>query len=424
MVDGMFAGQALGHVGMAALTVAAPFITVLTAVVMLIGDGATSVMALKLGEGDAKGAPRVLGNAVVMMFAAAVLVAAIALPLLDVLLAAAGADAQTLPLARTYLQIAIGGTVLLGFSLGIDTFLRTLGFPNRTLAVQVVCAAVNIVLDYAFVMEGGFGLAGAAWASVLGQAAGAAVTVALLLRRDMPFRLRAADFRPDAHIIGRSLALGAPSFILKSSDALTNFILHALVLSLGAASALDGMTGGLALAVVGANARISSFLMVPAIGIAVAARPLIGYCHGAGLRERERRIVRCALLAGGCVMTAFWLVVELFPAPIMGLFGFAEASLPFATWALRVQVLAAPLLIVRVVGTNYFQAAGHAVRANVLMVFQQIVFLIPFIAAAPAVLPAFLPLDALQAVFAGIVAADVASTALTAVFLGRALVRR
>ena len=103
----------------------------------------------------------------------------------------------------------------------------------------------------------------------------------------------------------------------------------------------------------------------------------------------------------------------------MGLFGFHGETAAFAAWALRVSLLAMPILMVRITGTNYFQAIGGANKAIQLTFCQQVVFLLPFIVAAPLVLPQLTGATPLESVFWGMLASDVASTALVAVFLLR-----
>ena len=414
LVDGMFVGQALGPAGVAATTIAMPFVTLLNALIMLIGDGGTAVLALRLGAGRRGDAAQVLGNALFMLLGASVLLGGTVMLWADPLLALAGASGPVLEQAKTYLVITVFGTFALGFSLGIDTFLRAAGFPNRTLFVQVLGAVANIGLDYAFVMVFGWGIVGAAVATVLGQVVAMAVTMALLFRRDMPFRLRGRDLRPAGPLIGRMALLGMPSFIVRGSDAALNIVLNALVVGYGASTALGGDD---ALAVSGAISRVTQFALVPAIGIAIGMRPLVGFNFGAGDGVRVRGLVVRAAVAGSACLAVLWAAIEIEPGLLMSLFGFEGDTAVFACWALRVSLLAMPILMIRITGTNYFQGIGRAKKAIVLTFCQQVVFLLPLLVLAPLVLPLVTDATPLESVFWGMFAADVASTALVAWFL-------
>lgn len=414
LIDGMFVGQSLGPTGVAATTIAMPFVTLLNAIIMLIGDGGTAVVALRLGAGAREGASRVLGNALVMLLVLSVVLGMTVFWWVDPLLGLVGASGVVLEQAKTYLIITMLGTFALGFSLGIDTFLRAAGFPNRTLLVQVVGALANIGLDYVFVIVWGWGVAGAAWATVLGQVVSLAITVGFLFKRDMPFRLHARDLLPDVPLMVRITLLGMPSFIVRGSDAALNLVMNALIVGYGAMTVIGGDD---ALAVSGAINRVLQFALVPAIGIAVAARPLIGFNYGANDPARVRAIVRTAIASGVLCLTLVWLVVEIDPTLLMGLFGFKGETVNFAAWALRVSLLAMPILMVRIMGTNYFQAIGGANKAILLTFCQQVVFLLPFIVLAPQVLPQVIGVTQLESVFWGMFASDVVSTALVAVFL-------
>ncbi len=414
LADGMFVGQMLGTGGVAATAVAMPFVTLLNALVMLIGDGGTAVLALRLGAGCQKDAARVLGNAIVMLLGLSALLGMTVFVWADPLLALAGASGAVLWQARTYLLITVYGTVALGFSLGIDTFLRAVGFPNRTLLVQVVCAVVNIALDYVFVMVFGWGVVGAAMATTLGQVAAMVVTLLFLFKRDMPFRLRWPDLRPNAVLMGRIALLGIPSFIVRGSDAVLAIVLNALVALYGATEAVGGDG---ALAVSGAVSRVAQFALVPAIGVAVGMRPLVGFNYGAGNLARVRGIMVRAMVAGAAALAALWTAVEAAPQILVELFGLEGDVSEFSCRALRIALLAAPVLVVRIVGTNYFQAIGRAKTAAVLVLCQHVVFLLPLTALSPIVLPEMAGTTQLESVFWGMFAADVASTALTACVL-------
>ena len=110
LVDGMFVGQALGSAGVAATAIAMPFVTLLNALVMLIGDGGTAVVALRLGAGERQGAASVLGNALVMRLILAVVLGATVLWWADPLLGLAGASGAVLGQAKTYLVVTVFGT--------------------------------------------------------------------------------------------------------------------------------------------------------------------------------------------------------------------------------------------------------------------------------------------------------------------------
>lgn len=423
LVDGIFVGQALGSAGVAATTIAMPFVTLLQALTMLIGDGGTAVLALRLGAGRRTDASQVLGNALVMLLGAAVLLGGTVFFWADAVLALTGASGAVLQDAKTYLLITFSGTFALGFSLGIDTFLRAAGFPGRTLLVQVAGAVANIALDYLFVIVWDWGIAGAAGATVLGQVSSLAITFFLLFKKDMPFRLRLSDLRPNAHLMFRIAALGMPSFIARSSDAALNIVLNVVVVAYGAFSVIGADD---ALAAVGAIARISQFAMVPAIGVAIAARPLIGYNSGSGNLARVRSLVWTGIVSGGACLTLGWLLIELCPQLFIGLFNFPEEVERFSIWTLRVTLLALPIIMVRIMGTNYFQARGFARKATILTFCQQIALLLPLIIVAPIALPLFTPASPLESVFWGMLAADILSTLLVGAFLFRepALKRR
>ena len=137
----------------------------------------------------------------------------------------------------------------------------------------------------------------------------------------------------------------------------------------------------------GAISRVTQFALVPAIGIAIGMRPLVGFNFGAGDGVRVRGLVVRAAVAGSACLTVLWAAIEIEPGLLMSLFGFEGDTAVFACWALRVSLLAMPILMIRITGTNYFQGIGRAKKAIVLTFCQQVVFLLPLLVLAPLVLP-------------------------------------
>ncbi len=209
-VDHVLVGQAISTVGVAAITICDPFVLLITALAVLVGDGGSFVIALSMGAHDTRKAARAAGTGIA---AAAVLSLAFALTatlFADPLLRFAGASETLLPHARPFLQIIAWSSLFTAFSSGISSFVRTAGYPNRVFAIQTISILCNIALGYLLVIVMDTGTAGAACATAIGQAAATIATIAFLLKRDMPFKLRARDLVPDFRMLFKRRRSASP----------------------------------------------------------------------------------------------------------------------------------------------------------------------------------------------------------------------
>ena len=139
IIDSIFLGNAMGELGLSAVTVANPIMIVFMALAMLLGNGGNALAALRLGEGDRIGAEISLGNVVTtsIILSAAIALLAANPAILDWLLTISSATDDVRPYARIFIQILCFGFILQQIGFGVNNFIRTAGAPNRALATMV-----------------------------------------------------------------------------------------------------------------------------------------------------------------------------------------------------------------------------------------------------------------------------------------------
>ncbi|WP_241158170.1 MATE family efflux transporter [Adlercreutzia sp. ZJ138] len=399
VIDSVFLGQAMGEVGLATATVAMPVMTIFMALSMLVGNGGNALAALRMGEGRRDEAEWTLGNTVFLALALAVIVFAISMsPLIEPLLLVSGATAEDWDYARTFIRILSAGFVFQVIGMGVNNFIRTAGAPNRALVTMVIGAVACTVFNYLFVMVFGWGVAGSAWATLCGQACSCiSVLWYFVLTPNVPMKLRARYLKPRRDLAALIVSLGMASFIMQIGMALVNFVLNNLLNYYGTISPV-GAEG--ALASIGIVQRIAMFVVMPLIGVAVAAQPLLGFCYGAHNFQRVRKTYWWAVAGSTMLAVTGWLVIHLFAVPIVGFFGITDPELrDFTVFALGVQLMMLPLVGFQIVSSNYFQATGQPAKSIFLSLTRQILFLIPLYVVLPMVLPGWFPqftgLDAL-----------------------------
>ena len=169
IVDQVFIGQGVGYLGNAATNVAFPLTTICLAIALLIGVGSASRFSLELGAGEKEHAAVSVGTAFCMMVVCGLIYAALIQIFLVPLLTIFGATPDVLPYAESYTRITALGMPLLIITNGMSNLARADGSPKYSMTCMLVGAVINTILDPLFIFVFNMGVAGAAWATVIGQ---------------------------------------------------------------------------------------------------------------------------------------------------------------------------------------------------------------------------------------------------------------
>ena len=282
---------------------------------------------------------------------------------------------------------------------------------------MVVGAVCCTVFNYLFVMVLGWGVRGSALATVAGQAVSCGCVLwYFLVTKGVPMRLQGRCLRLQAATVRKILALGLASCLIQAAMAVVNFVLNNLLNYYGSLSPI-GAEG--ALASIGVVQRVSSFAVLPLIGMAIAIQPLLGFNYGAHLFDRVRKTFWGGVVGATGIAVVLWAVVQLFADPIVGFFGIEAGSLrDFTVFALGIQLIMLPFVGFQIVGSNYFQATGQPLKSIFLSLTRQILFLIPLLCLMPLVLPHIaVSLTSLDALYFATPLADFLSIFTTVVFV-------
>ena len=417
VVDTAFLGQAVGEVGVAVTTLALPVMTILMGFSMLAGQGGNALAAIQLGEGRKAQVERTLGNSAVLLFGISLIVALVGLAFIDPLLAMVGATGEMHEPTKTFVQIICVGFAFQSLGMGLNNFLRTAGKPNLALATGVLGTVMCIVFNFLFVMVLGFGVAGSASATILGQACGMVpVLWYFVFAKSAPFNLRLSCLRPDLALMGKIVTLGLASFVMQVATTVVSIVLNHVINLYGSADAI-GATG--ALAAIGVAQKAASFAITPLIGLIMGAQPIIGYNYGAKDWQRVLDTLKWASVVGVAIGTAFLALAHLIPVPIVALFGVTGDLEAFAVWALQVYTVFFPLVGFQIVGSSYFQSSGQPFKAALLELTRQVLFLIPLYLLFPPVLMGLFGVTGLQGVVISTPASDLLSVVVTGAFVIR-----
>jgi len=405
IVDRIFVGRALGTQGIAGATVAFPFMLILLAFGMLVGFGAAAVVSIRLGQQKRDEAERVVGNAAVLLVGVSVLLTAGGLAALDPLLRIFGASDDILPYASDYLSVIVWGSIFQTVNFGLNAIIRGEGNPRIAMYTMLIGALLNTVLDPLFLFVFGWGMRGAAAATVLSQAVSVLWVLAYFLRGKSLLKLRARNLRLHWPTCASILAVGSPPFAMQLGATVLNAIMNNQLRIFG---------GDLAISTMGIIYAVVLVIIMPIFGINQGVQPIIGYNYGAAKFDRVTKALQTAILIATGITSTGFLVVMLFPSQVIWLFSRDQETLSqllgLGTHPIRVCTMMLPIVGFQIVSSSYFQAIGKPRKAMLLMLSRQILLLIP----AVLILPHFFGLNG---VWAAIPTADLGSSLLTGALL-------
>lgn len=355
ITDTWFLSVGVGALAAAGASIISPVLIGLGGVATIVGVGGASVVSRALGEGDRERASRTVANTFLIFWAAALVITVSGALLIEPLVYLLGATESIAPYAIEYGRIIFLGALT---STGFSAIIRADGSAAYSTAIWVIPVAVNTVLCWFFIMVLHLGAAGAALATVLGQAVSAGMSLYFFFwRSGRSYHIRRIYFRPDRALIGAVLLIGLPSFLKSMSAGLLVILTNNLLRASG---------GDAGLAVYAIAGRLFSALGIPQAGIVQGMQPLVGYNFGQGRFERVRRTVALSLrttVVYGLIAAAICL---LFPAVLVGLLTDESAVVTGGQTALQLLALSYPLSGVAVLVAAYFQSVGRA-RAALLL---------------------------------------------------------
>ena len=406
IVDRIFIGRTVGEPGIAGIAIGFPLMLVLMAFGMLIGIGATSLVSIRLGEKKKDEAEVILGNSMMLLIGIAVVLTSVGLLFLDPLLRLSGASQTILPYARDYMSIILFGVIFQNIGFGMNNFIRAEGNPKIAMYTMLIGAILNIILDAVFVLVFGWGVKGAALATILSQAVSAGWVLYYFLGGKSLLKIHIRNLKLQLPIVTKIVAIGSAPFAMQMVASVLGIIIN---------NSLKIYGGDVAIAGMGIINSIAMLILMPIFGINQGAQPIIGYNYGAEKFDRVKHALKLAVIAATVVVTVGFIVTQLFTRQIISVFIKDEIQLiEFSTHALRVFLIFLPIIGFQMVSANYFQAVGKPKQAIFLSLSRQFIFLIP----ALLILPIFFKLEGI--LIAGPVA-DLGASIITGIWIYREL---
>lgn len=376
IVDQIFIGNKIGYLANAATNVAFPLTTICMAIGLMVGIGSAAGFNLKLGRkepGDARG---IAGTAFSSLLICGLLICLLVRLFLQPLMVAFGATEEILPYALEYSGITSFGIPFLLFSTGTNPLVRGDGNAKYSMLAIVTGAVINIVLDALFMYGFEWGIAGAAWATIIGQIV-SAILLMLYFPRFKTVKFETKDFVPKGRYLIQICKLGMSSFIFQGSMLIVQVVLNNLLRTYGALSVYGSE---ITIAVAGIMQKTNAIFVAVVIGVVQGSQPICSFNYGAKRYTRVRETVRLLLISTTTISTVIFLLFQCFPKQIMGMFGEGTKTyFEFATMYARGFTAVMFLNGIQTSCTTFFPSIGKAWKGAVISLSKQLVLLVPLL---------------------------------------------
>ncbi|MDO4164386.1 MAG: MATE family efflux transporter [Bacteroides sp.] len=401
MVDSIFIGQGVGALAISGLALTFPLMNLAAAFGTLVGVGAATLVSVKLGQKDYDTAQRVLGNVFVLNILLGVAFTIVVMPFLDPILYFFGASDQTIGYARDYMEIILLGNAISHLYLGLNAVLRSSGHPKEAMYATIATVVINTVLDPIFIYGFGWGIRGAAIATILAQVIALVWQLKLFSNKDELLHFHKGIFRLKRKIVFASLAIGMSPFLMNLAACFIVILIN---------QGLKKYGGDLAIGAYGIVNRLVFIVLMIVMGLNQGMQPIAGYNFGARQFDRVTRVLKLTIISATIVTSFGFLVGMLMPHLAVSIFTSDAELIELSAKGLRITVLFFPLIGFQIVTSNFFQSIGMAGKAIFLSLTRQLVVLLPCLL----ILPRFF---GLAGVWYSLPVSDILSVLIAAVML-------
>ena len=379
IVDRIYIGHIPG-VGAAALTgvgITFPIITLISAFSAFVGMGGAPLAAIWMGKGDRKHAEKILGSGAWLLGIFTIVLMAVFYLFQKPFLYMFGASDATIGYSLDYMSIYLLGTLFVELALGLNPFIISQGRSRIAMISIVIGAVVNIALDPLFIFVFGWGVKGAAIATVLSQAVSAAWNVNFLMGKKSSLRLSFCNIRPDFRIMGQICSLGISPFIMRATESLISIVLNRGLQMYGG----DLYVGSLTI-----MQSVLQLFSAPLTGFTQGVQPIISYNYGAGKFDRVKKLYRSMIAVSFTISFVANMTAMCFPALYASLFTNDEELIGLVSRVMPVFLFGMLFFGLQNGIQPTFLALGQAKISLFIAMFRKVILLVPLALVLPRIL--------------------------------------
>jgi putative MATE family efflux protein len=375
VMDRVFVGRGVGPEALAGVAIVFPLMLLVMSMGMLVGMGASSLIALKLGAGKRGEAEAAVGTAATMALALSVIFTLTVALFMRPILVFFGGTGVILEYAMQFTSVYLPGMFLNILSFSLNNMIRGQGDPVTALLTMVISCGVNCALNPLFIFGLHMGIAGSALATDIAQLVSCTWLLAVYLGTKKGIRLRPAIMRPRANVVRDILSIGMVPAFVQIATVATLILANNLVVKYG---------GDKGVAVMGIASSLVNLMLMPIIGVNQGVQPIIGFNYGAKLFVRAKKTLWLSIAVVCGICTVAYALFWIFSAQMIGLFvRGAPDVVSLGVQSLRIYLSSMPIVGLVMLGTGYFQAVKKPMPALVPNMIRQLVLLVPLYLVLP-----------------------------------------
>ncbi|MBO7252028.1 MAG: MATE family efflux transporter [Oscillospiraceae bacterium] len=367
LADTLFIGMTHDAYQVAAVSMATPVFLISMSVGTVFGIGGTSVISRALGEGKMDYARKACSFCMWACVTAGVGMSALFLIFMDQILVAMGISAETYGFAKSYLTIVTCSIPFVLIANCFSNVIRAEGQAGKAMMGQLLGNLLNVILDPIMILILGWEIAGAAIATVIGNVFSACYYLVYFLQKKSILSIHPKDFTMGNKVCTSILAIGLPASFGSLLMSISQIIMNGQMATFG----------DMAVAGIGVASKVTMITGMVCIGFGQGVQALLGYCVGANLWDRFKKIMAFSMVFSvgfSCVMTG---ICYLFADQIVSVFLTEQAAFDYAAQFVRILLSTSFLFGVFYVLANALQAAGAATAALIINLSRQGFIYIP-----------------------------------------------
>lgn len=371
VVDSIFVAQ-ISENALTAVTLAFPLQNLMIAVGSGTGVGINALLSRSLGEKNFDSSDSAANTGLFLTAVNFLLFVLIGAFVTKAFIHTQTTDPEIAAYAVNYLQIVTMISAGLFCQLTFERLLQSTGLTMYSMISQITGAVINIFLDPVMIFGllgcPALGVAGAAYATVIGQCIAAVVGLVLNLKvnREIHFSFRRV-LRPAGATAAKIYKVGIPSILMMSIGSVMTYLMNLILIGFSSTAA----------AVFGVYFKLQSFFFMPVFGLNNGLIPVLAYNYGARNKARIDEALRFAVFLAFCIMVSGTLTFELIPDLLLDLFNASDAMRALGVPALRIIALHYPVAAVGIILGSIFQAFSKSFYALLVSIGRQLVVLIP-----------------------------------------------
>ena len=357
VVDSLVVGNVLGSQALAAVGSSGSLIFLLVGLMNGLFMGAGVVVSRFVGAKDEPNIRKAVHTTVALGLIAGLLLTVIGVTLTPVILRLMGTPDDVLPTSITYLRIYFAGILTNVMYNVFNGIFNAVGDSRHPLYYLIVSSFINVVLDLMFVAVLGFGIAGAAWATIIAQGISAFLGFTRLRHVTEPWRLDPSKVRIHGALLGQILKMGVPSGVQNAIISLANIVVQSNI----------NAFGSMAMAACGSYAKVEGFGFLPITSFSMALTTFIGQNLGARQYDRAKKGARFGLICGMLLAELVGVVINVFSPQLIGAFNADPAVIAIGVSQARTITLFYFLLAFSHLVAGVLRGAGKSIVPMLVM---------------------------------------------------------